>query len=100
MLIVLCYSAGVKINKYFFLINVLLVCMCISYKFLRSLLFFFLFRAHSRHMEVPGLGVELELYPAYTTATAMPGPSCICDLHHSSPQHRILNPLSEARDGT
>ena len=30
---------------------------------------------HLRHMEVPRLGVELELQlPAYTTATAMPGP--------------------------
>ena len=28
----------------------------------------------------------------------MPDPSCVCDLHHSSWQHRILNPLSEARD--
>ena len=27
-------------------------------------------------------------------------PSCICNLHHSSRQRRILNPLSEARDGT
>ena len=26
--------------------------------------------------------------------------SCICDLHHSSWQGHILNPLSEARDGT
>ena len=25
---------------------------------------------------------------------------CICDLHHSSQQHRILNPLREARDQT
>ena len=52
-------------------------------------------------MEVPRLGVrsELELL-GYTTATATPDPSCICDLHHSSQQHQILNPLSEARDGT
>ena len=36
-------------------------------------------------MEVPGLGAESELLPlAYTTATATPDPSCICDLHHSS----------------
>ena len=42
-------------------------------------------------MEVPRLGVELELQlPAYTTAT--PDPSCICDLHYSSWQHWILNP--------
>ena len=52
----------------------------------------------SWHMEVPRLGVESELLlPAYTTATAMPDPSHICDLHHSSGQWWILNPLSEAR---
>jgi len=37
---------------------------------------------------------------AYTTATAILDPSCICDLHHSSRQRWILNPLSEARDQT
>ena len=37
---------------------------------------------------------------AYTTATAMRDPSHVCDLHHSSPQCRILNPLREARDRT
>ena len=32
-------------------------------------------------MEVPGLGVELELQlPAYARATATPDPSRICDL--------------------
>ena len=52
-------------------------------------------------MEIPRLGVELELQPpAYTTATAMQDLSCICDLHHSSWQHQILNPLSQARDWT
>ena len=52
-------------------------------------------------MEVPKLGVELELeLQAYTTATAMPDLSRICDLHHSSQQRWILNPLSEARDRT
>ena len=35
---------------------------------------------------------------ADTTATATPGASYVCDLHHSSQQHRILNPLIEARD--
>ena len=50
-------------------------------------------------MEVPRLGVELELQlPAYTTATATPDLSRICDLHLSSQQRRILNPLSEGRD--
>ena len=52
-------------------------------------------------MEVPRLGVELELQlPAYTTDTAMQDPSCVCDLHYSSQQHQIPNPLSEARDQT
>ena len=52
-------------------------------------------------MEVPRLGVQSELQlPAYNTATATPDPSRVCDLRHSSRQHQILNPLSEARDGT
>ena len=52
-------------------------------------------------MEVPRLGVELELsLPATATATVTWDPSSVCDLHHSSRQHRILNRLSEARDGT
>jgi len=52
-------------------------------------------------MEVPRLGVELELQlSAYTTATAMQDPSLICGLHYSSLQSQILNPLSEARDQT
>ena len=52
-------------------------------------------------MEIPRLGVKSELQlPAYTTATVMPDPSRICDLHHSSRQCRILNPLSGPRDQT
>ena len=53
---------------------------------------------HQWHMEVPRLGVESELQLlAYTTATAMPDQSCICDLdlYHSSWQRRILNQLSD-----
>ena len=50
-------------------------------------------------MEVPKRGVESALQLlAYTTATATPDLSHICDLHHSSRQRRILNPLSESRD--
>ena len=41
--------------------------------------------------------LELQLL-AYTTATIMWDQSCICDLHHSSWQRCILNPLSEAMD--
>ena len=49
----------------------------------------------------PGQGVESELQLlAYTTATATPDASRICDLHHGSWQGRILNPVSEARDQT
>ena len=66
--------------------------------------FFFpfgLFRATPTAYTGSQLGVELELQPrAYTTATAMPDLSCVCDLHHRSWQHWILNPLSEARDRT
>ena len=52
-------------------------------------------------MEVPRLGVESELQLlAYTTATATRDLSYICDLYHSSWQCQVLNPLSEARDGT
>ena len=48
------------------------------------------------HMELPRLGVKLELWlPAYATATATRDPS---DLHHSSWKRQILNPLREARD--
>ena len=56
---------------------------------------------HPKLMEVPRLGVKSELsLLAYTTATAMQDPSHICDLHHRSWQHRILNPLSKAWDWT
>ena len=52
-------------------------------------------------MEVPRLAFELELQMlAYTTATATQDLSHICNLHHSSQQCQILNPLSEARDQT
>ena len=36
--------------------------------------------------------------PAYATATATQDLSRVFDLHHSSWQRRILNPLSQARD--
>ena len=63
--------------------------------------FFFFFLLHPRHMEVPRLGVNLELQlPAYATATTMQDPSHICDLHHSSWQCQITDPLSKARDQT
>ena len=67
-------------------------------------LFCFVFSFLGPHpwlMEVPRLGVELELeLPAYTKAMAKRDPSCIFDLHHNSQQCWILNPLSKARDRT
>ena len=70
----------------------------------KSILFFCLF-AFSR--AAPGAcgssqarGVMGAVPPAYTTATATRHPSRVCNLHHSSWQHHILNPLSKARDRT
>ena len=56
---------------------------------------------HLQHMEVPRLGVKLELQlRAYATATATIDAIRLCNLYHSSQQHQILNPLSEVRDRT
>ena len=52
-------------------------------------------------MEAPRLEVESELQLlVYTTATATQDLSCVCNLHHSSRPHQILNLLSGARDRT
>ena len=67
-------------------------CLCFCFCFLGL---------HLQHMEVPKLGVQSELQLlAYTTATETWDPSQVCNLHHSSRQRQILNPLSEVRDGT
>ena len=66
-------------------------------------LFFAVLGLQLWHLEVARLGVELELQVlayATATATAMHGPSCICNLCPSLRQCWILNPLSEARDQT
>ena len=71
-------------------------CFCFS-----SFFFFFFLGLHPWHMEVSRLGVESELQSmTHATDAAMLDPSLICDLHHSSWQHRILNPLSKGRDQT
>ena len=68
---------------------------------LKSLFFLVILGPHSWHIKVPRLGVESEpQLLVYTTATAMLHPSCVFDLHHSSGQRLILNPLSGARDRT
>ena len=65
-------------------------------------MFFFCFLGPNwQHMEIPRLGVESELQlPAYAIATATWDPSRVSDLHHSSLQCWLLNPLSEAKNGT
>ena len=58
--------------------------------------FFYFLGPHPWHVDVPKLGVESELQlPAYATATATSDPSHVCDLHHSSQQSQILNPLRQ-----
>ena len=65
--------------------------------FLYCFVLFCFLGLHLWHMEVPRLGVKLELQlPAYATATAMPDPRPVWDLQ----QHQILNPLTEARNRT
>ena len=64
-----------------------------------SLLLFFFLGPNVWQMEVPRLGVKLDLQlPAYTTAMAVPDPSHIGNLHQSSGQYLILNPPSKGRD--
>ena len=67
--------------------------------FFFSFLSFVLLGPHPQHMEVSRLGVQWELQlPAYTRATAAQDPSHVCNLHHSSWQRWILNPLRKARE--
>ena len=68
-------------------------------KSLCHLFIFFFLWPHLQHMEIPRLGVRSELpVPAYTSAAAMWDLSCVFDLHHSSQQCWVLNPLSRTRD--
>ena len=54
---------------------------------------------HLQHMDISRIGVKSELQlPPYITATATQDPSHVCDLHHSSWQCWIPDPLSKARD--
>ena len=67
--------------------------------FLAPLIYLFIFcflGLHLWHMEVPRLGIKLELQLlAYTTATAMQDPSHVCNLPHSSQQCQIVDHISE-----
>ena len=86
-------------------LSMVLICISLMISDTEDLFFFFFFLSflgpHPWHMEVPRLRFKLELQlPAYTTGTATWVPSLVCDLHHSSQQCWILNPLSEAGDHT
>ena len=81
-------------NQVFVLLIALLfsysiIYLCIYLFFLTWIFFFFFWSfvflgPYPWHMEVPRLGVKLELrLPAYTTATATWDLSHVCDLHHS-----------------
>ena len=64
-------------------------------------LFFFFLGPHPWNMEAPRLGIGSGLQvPAYATAMATPDLSHVYDLHCSSWQCWILNPLSMAGDWT
>ena len=73
--------------------------------FIRPFILFFFFFIFCLYRATPAAyrgsqarGLIRAAAAAYARATAKPDPSR--DLHHSSRQHRILNPLHEARDQT
>ena len=73
----------------------------VDFHFLYYLFIYCLFRAaFAAYGSFQARGPIRAAAASHTTATAMRDPSRICDLHHSSEQCWILNPLSEARDWT
>ena len=60
-------------------------------------LFFFRFKDACTEYGSSQARGQIRQLLAYTTATATQDTSHICDVHHSSQQHWILNLLSEAR---
>ena len=77
----------------------LLLSSCNTKTFFSFFFFFFFLGVPLQHFEVPRVGVKRELQLlAYCTATAPWVLGHTSDLHHSSPQRQILNPLSETRD--
>ena len=67
--------------------------------FSKPSIFFFSLGLHLQAVEVPRLGITLELQlPAYAMATAMQDLSSIWDPLCSLQQRWIVNPLIEARD--
>ena len=79
----------------------LIECLIYAWYWADFFFFFVLLGPTLQHVKVTKLGVQSELQlSAYATATEMQGLSCVCDLHDSSWQCQILNPLSKARDRT
>ena len=77
--------------------NIFLFVCLFKYLFL----YFCFLRAYRHLIEIPRLGIELELQlSASTTATAMRNPGCLWDLHHNSWPHGILNPQNKTGDWT
>ena len=75
---------GESISSKYFLENLEIIFTDFFGGFFVCFCFFHFLGPYPWHMEVPRLGVELELeLLVYTTATAMQDPSCVCDLHHS-----------------
>ena len=90
-----CFCFFKAICLMFFVGNIFSFCL----SFFLSFFFFFFFLVFLEpHLWLRGqIGA---MVAGYTIATAMWDPSGVCDLHHSSQQHQILNPLIEAKDQT
>ena len=72
----------------------------VQYVGVLSFFFFFFFFFRAKPVAYGGSQARGLQLLAYTTATGMQDLSLVCDLHHNSQQHWILNPLSKARDRT
>ena len=70
------------------------------YFFLIFLVFCLLRAAPAAYGGSQARGLIRAVATGLTRATATSDPSCICDLHHSSGQRWILNPLSNTRART
>ena len=88
--------------KSLFFIHSIRIYLVLSPFFLGLLLLLSSFQGHTHgRWKFPGQGVQSELQPlAYTIATATQHLSHVCIPYHSSRQHQILNPLSEAKGRT
>ena len=93
-----CLIVGTVFNMFF-------ICSLVFNMFFTCLLIYtytlYFLVPHLWHMEDSRLEFELELQlPAYITATATSDLRHICNLHYSSCQCQVLNPMSGPRDWT